>query len=79
MTLDQFPLGRKARILGIDAARLAPDEVQRLQALGIDVGAEISVAHCGVFGGRDPLAVNIGRMVVALRSAHARALLVEAL
>ncbi len=35
------------------------------------------MAHRGVFGGRDPLAVTIGRMTVALRRAHARAMEVE--
>jgi ferrous iron transport protein A len=32
-----------------------------------------------VFGGRDPIALSIGRMTIALRRAHARAIEVEAL
>lgn len=35
------------------------------------------LAYRGVFAGRDPLAVEIGRMTVALRRVHARAMTVE--
>jgi ferrous iron transport protein A len=79
MTLDLLPLGKAARILAVDWASLADEEGQRLRALGIDTGAEVSVAHRGVLGGRDPLAVTIGRMTVALRRSHARAMQVEEL
>ena len=79
MTLDLLPLGRSARILAVDWALLADEEGQRLRALGIDAGAEIAVAHRGIFGSRDPLAVTIGRMTVALRRSHARAMQVEEL
>ena len=79
MTLDLLPLGRSARILAVDWALLADEEGQRLRALGIDAGAEIAVAHRGIFGGRDPLAVTIGRMTVALRRSHAKAMQVEEL
>ena len=79
MTLDLVPIGQNARIVAVDWASLADEEGQRLRALGIDTGAEISVAHRGVFGGRDPLAVSIGRMTVALRRSHARAMEVEEL
>jgi len=77
MTLDQIPLGRTARIVAVDWAALVSDEAQRLRALGIDVGAQVSLAYRGVFGGADPLAVEIGRMTVALRRVHARAMAVE--
>ncbi|MCZ8295387.1 MAG: FeoA family protein [Rhodobacteraceae bacterium] len=78
MTLDSLPLGQVARIAAVDWSVLAADEAQRLRALGFDVGAEVAVAHRGVFGGRDPLAITLGRMTVALRRAHARAMTVEA-
>jgi ferrous iron transport protein A len=74
--LDQLPCGRKARIATIDWRSLVPEEAQRLQALGIDEGAEITLAYRGIFAGRDPLAIEIGRMTVALRRAHARAMTV---
>jgi ferrous iron transport protein A len=34
----------------------------------------VAVAHRGVFAGRDPLAVSVGRMTVALRRMHAAAM-----
>jgi ferrous iron transport protein A len=77
MTLDLLPLGQRARILTVDWPRLADDEAQRLRSLGIEEGAEIALAHRGVFGARDPLAISIGRMTVALRRTHAQAMAVE--
>jgi ferrous iron transport protein A len=79
MTLDGLPINTRARIAAVDWARLAPEEAKRLQALGIDAGAEVEVAHRGVFAGRDPIAIAIGRMTVALRRAHASAMTVEEL
>ena len=78
-TLDSLAPLTRAEIVRVDWAALAPDEAKRLQALGIDVGARVAVAHRGVFGGRDPLAIMVGRMTVALRRAHARAMQVESL
>ncbi len=77
MTLDGLPLNIRARIAAVDWALLAPEEAKRLQALGIDAGAEVEIAHRGVFAGRDPIAIAIGRMTVALRRAHASAMTVE--
>ena len=79
MTLDLLPTGQQARITAVDWAVLVPEEAQRLQALGLDAGARVSVAHRGVFAGRDPLAITVGRMTVALRRVHARAMAVEPL
>lgn len=77
MTLDLLPQGVRARITGVDWSRLVPEEAQRLQALGLDEGATVSVAHRGVFSGKDPIALSIGRMTVALRRAHAQAIQVQ--
>jgi ferrous iron transport protein A len=79
MTLDLLPIGQRARIVAIDRSVLVEEEAQRLQALGIDVGAQVAIAHRGIFAGRDPIALLIGRMTVALRRAHARAMTVETL
>ena len=79
MTLDLLPIGQRAVVTAVDWTVLAPDEAQRLQALGLDVGARVALAHRGVMGGGDPLAVSIGRMTVALRRAHARAMTVSEL
>jgi ferrous iron transport protein A len=78
MTLDQLPLARNAQILAVDWSLLADEEAQRLRALGIDQGARVSVAYRGIMGGSDPLAISIGRMTVAVRRMHARAMQVEA-
>ncbi len=78
MTLDGLDSGIEARITSVDWAVLAEDEAKRLQALGIDEGAEVAVAHRGIFGTRDPIAIRIGRMTIALRRAHALAIEVEA-
>lgn len=79
MTLDLLPIGQRARIIAVDWAALVDEEALRLQALGIDVGARVAIAHRGIFVGSDPIALMIGRMTVALRRAHARAMTVEAL
>jgi ferrous iron transport protein A len=77
MTLDLLPIGQRARIVAVDWSLLVDEEARRLRALGIDEGARIAVAHRGVFAGKDPLAIMVGRMMVALRRAHARAMTVE--
>ena len=77
MQLDELPLGQAARITVVDWTQLVPEEAQRLRALGIDSGAKVTLAYRGVFAGRDPLALEIGRMTVALRRVHARAMTVE--
>jgi ferrous iron transport protein A len=79
MTLDKLPVGQDARIVAVDWAALVDEEALRLRALGVDVGSKLSVSHRGVFGGADPLALRVGRMTVALRRAHARAMQVALL
>jgi ferrous iron transport protein A len=79
MTLDQLLPRRQAEIVAIDWAVLAPDEAKRLRALGLDEGAQVAIAHRGVFGGRDPIALSIGRMTLAVRRAHAMAMTVREL
>ena len=79
MTLDKLPVNRDARITAIDWDALAPDEGKRLRAMGIDTGATVAIEHRGIFAGRDPIALSVGRMTVAVRRNHARAMTVEAL
>ena len=78
MTLDGLDSGRQARITGVDWAVLAEDEGKRLKALGVDEGAQIEIVHRGIFGTRDPLAVRLGNMTIAVRRTHAAAIRVEA-
>ncbi|KUR70061.1 iron transporter [Novosphingobium fuchskuhlense] len=77
MTLDELPLGATARIIAADWGALVPEEAQRLRALGVEEGAEVRLAYRGVFLARDPIAIEIARMTVALRRVHARAMQVE--
>jgi ferrous iron transport protein A len=79
MTLDQLPPRHRAEIVAVDWGRLAPDEAKRLQALGVDTGARVAIAHRGVFGGRDPIALLLGRMTLALRRSHAAAMTIREL
>ena len=78
MTLDGFDSGRTARITRVDWTVLAEDEGKRLKALGVDEGAEVAILHRGVFGTRDPIALRLGNMTIAIRRAHAAAIGVEA-
>lgn len=77
MTLDSLPPLTRAEITSVDWDSFAPEEAKRLRALGIDVGARIAIAHRGIFAGKDPIAIMIGRMTVALRRVHARAMTVQ--
>lgn len=79
MTLDLLPAGQAARIVAVDWSVLVDEEARRLRALGIDDGARVKVSHRGVFGGADPIALAVGRMIVAVRRAHAAAMEVEPL
>ncbi len=74
MTLDLLESEQLATIVAVNWTVLADDEAKRLQALGIDTGAQVAVMHRGIFGTRDPLAIRIGRMTVALRRSHALAI-----
>ena len=73
MQLDQLPLKQVAQIADIDWSRLGETEAHRLRCLGFEPGAEVEPLHRGWFLFRDPLAVRIGRMTVAIRASHAAA------
>ena len=45
--------------------------------MGIDEGARVAIAHRGIFIGKDPIALMVGRMNVAIRRVHARAMTVK--
>lgn len=79
MTLDTLQPQAEAEIISVDWDQLAPEEAKRLRALGIDEGVHVAIANRGIFFGRDPLAITIGRMTVALRRSHARAMTVRVL
>jgi ferrous iron transport protein A len=74
--LPDLPPGRAARIAGIDWHELSEKDGRRLRELGFDEGVAVESLHRAPFGG-DPLAVQVGRMMIALRRAQARAVRVE--
>ncbi|WP_228242774.1 FeoA family protein [Porphyrobacter sp. GA68] len=75
-TLNTLGVNRPARIVAVAWDRLAHDDAKRLRALGVDEGAQVSIAYRGVFGGREPIALRLGRAVIALRLTHAEAIAV---
>ncbi|WP_397575993.1 ferrous iron transport protein A [Sphingorhabdus sp.] len=74
MQLDQLPLNRAAVIRAIDWDVLPDQEGHRLRSLGFEPGVTIEAMHKGILMWRDPLAVRVGRMTVALRSNVAAAI-----
>lgn len=78
-TLDRLPLGQTARIIAIDWDVLDVAEGRRLRELGLLDGVELTALHRGGMFWRDPLAVAIGRMRIAIRARHAAAIRVEQL
>ena len=77
LSLDQLPFRKPATVTGIDWSRLSDGDAQRLRNLGFDEGVRIEALHGAPFG-RDPLAIRVGRMTVAMRRAQAAAISVEA-
>ena len=73
LALDQLALGRRGRIADIHWSSLPPGEAMRLRHFGFDADVLVEPLHAGPFG-RDPLAVKVGRMTVAIRRVHARAI-----
>jgi len=72
VSLDELKLGTRAHIDTIDWSSLEHSEACRLRHFGFDEGVAVEPLHLGPFG-RDPLAIRVGRMTVAIRRAHARA------
>jgi len=79
MTLDQLSRNQSAKITHIDWPAMSEAEGQRLRALGVDEGVDVKTLFRGIFLFRDPIAVRVGRMTIALRRAHAAAVSIEPL
>jgi ferrous iron transport protein A len=69
-------MNRPATIAAIAWGDLRETDARRLRELGFDEGVSVEKLHQAPLG-RDPLAVRVGRMTVAIRRAHAAAVLVE--
>lgn len=78
LSLDRLQIGTKARVLSIDWAGLEEAESCRLRHFGFDEGVTVEPLHLGPFG-RDPIAIRVGRMTVAIRRKHAGAVRVTPL
>jgi ferrous iron transport protein A len=72
LSLDQLKVGTKARVLSIAWDALDQSEACRLRHFGFDEGITVEPLHLGPFG-RDPIAIRVGRMTVAIRRRHAGA------
>ena len=77
-SLDLLAVGTKARVSAIDWAALEDSEASRLRHFGFDEGVTVEPLHLGPFG-RDPMAIRVGRMTVAIRRRHAGAIRVTPL
>ena len=74
MQLHHLPLNRAAVIRSINWDVLPDQEGHRLRSLGFEPGVTIEALHKGILMWRDPLAVRVGRMTVALRTNVAAAI-----
>ena len=72
LSLDELKVGTRALVTSIDWDQLEHSEACRLRHFGFDEGVTVEPLHLGPFG-RDPLAIRVGRMTVAIRRSHARA------
>ena len=72
-SLESLRVGTPARIGEIDWGALDSACAGRLRDFGFDEGVTVESLHQGPFG-RDPMAVRVGRMIVAIRRSHARAI-----
>ena len=74
--LDRLQVGTRARVSTIDWGSLEESEACRLRHFGFDEGVTVEPLHLGPFG-RDPIAIRVGRMTVAIRRRHAGAIQVQ--
>ncbi len=76
VSLAQLKSRQAAHVYGIDGDPATDTDIQRLLELGFHNGTPVCILHRGPFGG-NPLSVQIGAMVVALRKAEASRIHVE--
>jgi len=74
--LDQLPFSTPATVVSVRWNDLTPSEAKRLRNLGLDEGVRVEALHGGLIG-RDPLAIRIGRMMVAIRRSCAQTISVD--
>jgi len=79
--LSDLKKGERSTICGFEVMRcqdreFAKDLEDRLLEIGFEEGLEVEVLHEGPIA-RDPLAVRVGRMTVALRRMEADAVIIR--
>lgn len=74
VTLDRLSMRQRAEISTIDWDSMSENEGARLRALGLDEGVSVEKLHKGMFGFNDPIALKVGRMMIAVRKSHASAI-----
>lgn len=77
--LSELEIGETGKITGFDTSRVddqefAADLENRLLEIGFEEGLMAELLHVGPIG-RDPLAVRVGTMTVALRRMEADAII----
>ncbi|MFY9351628.1 FeoA family protein [Sphingobium sp.] len=77
MRLTDLPLRQPAYVDLIDWTLLSASEGQRLREFGLCEGASVEALHRGGLWGKGPVACRIGRMTIAMRRAHAAAVIVR--
>ncbi len=75
--LSDLNIGDEAKVLGFEAERckdieFARDLEDRLLEIGFEEGLDVKILHEGPVS-RDPIAVRIGQMTIALRRMEADA------
>ncbi len=75
-TLGSLRPGETCRVIGLAGHELTPDLEERLLRMGFAEDARIEVRHEGFFG-RDPMAVMVDGIILALRRREADTVLVE--
>jgi ferrous iron transport protein A len=73
MQLDKLPIGQSVRVNTVDWAAIPEGEAHRLRSLGLEEGVLVEALHRGILFFRDPMAIRVGRMTIALRSKVAAA------
>ena len=77
MTLDKLPMRKPAMISAIDWVSMSENEGAQIRNLGLNEGVEVEKLYQGMFGMHDPIALKVGRMMIAIRKAHASAISVD--
>jgi ferrous iron transport protein A len=72
--LDRLSLNKIATVRAIDWTAMPESEGHRLRSLGLQEGVVVEALHRGMLLWRDPIAVRVGRMTIALRRKVAAAI-----